>query len=117
VRYIRKPALKVLSLSEPGTIYSHFEIRLKPAVVGCLTKERSFFLVAASPLCDTLIWRLFDNRGSVEPQGSTVAVKGSAKTDRNFLVRNSHTQFCAVVVIPLFHRFITESRIDTWIIA
>ena len=110
MRYIRKPALKVLSLSEPGTIYSHFEIRLKPAVVGCLTKERSFFLVAASPLCDTLISRLFDNRGSVEPQGS-------AKTDRNFLVRNSHTQFCAVVAIPLFHRFITESRIDTWIIA
>jgi len=28
-----------------------------------------------------------------------------------------HPQFYAVLAIPLFHRFITQSRIDTWAIA
>ena len=45
-----------------------------------------------------------------------VAVRGSAETDQICLVRNSQTQFYAVVAIPLFHRFITESMIDHGIV-
>jgi len=62
-----------------------------------------------------------------------VAARGSAEPDRNWQRRNSQSQFYAVAAIPLFHSilatmnctensvliywFITESRMDTWIIA
>jgi len=41
----------------------------------------------------------------------------SAGIDRSYLERNSQPQFYAVVAIPLFHKFIPESRIDAWNIA
>jgi len=53
------------------------------------------------------------NRASAEPQGSLTGWQ----TDRNCLGRNSQPHFYAVVVILLFHMFITESRMDTWMIA
>jgi len=46
-----------------------------------------------------------------------VTARGSAETDRNYLGRNSQAQFYADAAIRLFHRFITESRKDEWIIA
>ena len=44
-----------------------------------------------------------------------VAARGSVDMDRNCLGQNSHSQF--YVLVPMFQRFITESRIDTWVIA
>jgi len=46
-----------------------------------------------------------------------VAARVSTETDQNSLGRNSQPQFYVAVAIPLLHRFITESRIDTWTIA
>ena len=45
------------------------------------------------------------------------AARRSAGIDRSYLEQNSQPQFYAVVAIPLFHKFITESRIGTWNIA
>ena len=43
------------------------------------------------------------------------AARGFAETDRNYLGQNLQQQFYAFVAIPLFHRSITESRMDTWV--